>query len=190
VPRLSVARPPALPSTGEQHARQERMLRAAARLGSRLPLERVQMSEVATEADVALGTLYRYYPSKHHLFAGLLMSRMARLERPVATGAAGVADLMGGACRALMARPLLARAMITSVNVVRAAEAAQGDTRLRDLVAEVAGTDDLALARIVEQTTYGVLTWAAAGEVSPEQAEADIRRACQLLLAGVLVASP
>jgi AcrR family transcriptional regulator len=160
------------------------MLRAAARLGSRLPLDRVQMSEVATEAGVALGTLYRYYPSKHHLFAGLLMSQVAGLEAPATTGAEGVADLMGAACRALLARPLLARAMITSVNVVRAADdGAHGDTRLRDLVARVAGTEDLALARIVEQTAYGVLTWAAAGEISPEQAEADVRRACTLLLA-------
>ena len=163
------------------------MLRAAARLGSRLPLERVQMSEVAAEADVALGTLYRYYPSKHHLFAGLLMSRMSELTPPAGRGAEAVADLLGGACRALLARPLLATAMITSVNVVRAgqaARAAQGDTTLRDLIAAVAGTDDLDLARIVEQTAYGVLTWAAAGEVAREQAEADVRRACALLLAG------
>jgi len=164
------------------------MLRAAARLGSRLRLERVQMSEVAAEAGVALGTLYRYYPSKHHLFAGLLMSRMSALEPPAAAGADGVADLLGGACQALLARPLLAQAMITSVNVVRAGQAAQGgaghgETSLRDLIARVAGTDDLALARIVEQTAYGVLTWACAGEISPAQAEADVRRACALLLA-------
>ena len=164
------------------------MLRAAARLGSRLPLDRVQMSEVAAEAGVALGTLYRYYPSKHHLFAGLLMGRMSALEPPTSSGAAGVADLLGGACQALLARPLLAEAMITSVNVVRAGQSAQGgtgqgETGLRDLIARVAGTDDLALARIVEQTAYGVLTWAAAGEISPEQAEVDLRRACALLLA-------
>jgi len=161
------------------------MLRAAARLGSRLPLERVQMSEVATEAGVALGTLYRYYPSKHHLFAGLLLSRTSQLATPDTTGAGGVADLLGGACHAVLARPLLAKAMIASINVVRAGQQdPQGDTGLRDLIAQVAGTDDLALARIVEQTTYGVLTWAAAGEIPPEQAEADIRRACSLLLAG------
>jgi TetR/AcrR family transcriptional regulator, cholesterol catabolism regulator len=181
--RLAVARPPARPSTAHQVARQERMLRAAARLGSRLPLDRVQMAEVAAEAGVAIGTLYRYYPSKHHLFAGLLTARMSGLEPPTARGPAGAADLVGGACRALLARPLLARAMITSVNVVRAGQAAQGDTTLRDLIAMVAGTDDLALARIIEQTAYGVLTWAAAGEVTPQQAEADIRRACALLLA-------
>ena len=183
MPRLSLVRPPARPSTGEQHARQERMLRAAARLGSRLPLDRVQMAEVAAEADVALGTLYRYYPSKHHLFAGLMMTRMAELAPPAARGPDAVADLLGGACRALLARPLLAAAMITSVNVVRAGRSAQGETTLRDLIALVAGIEDLDLARIVEQTAYGVFTWAAAGEIAPDQAEADVRRACRLLLA-------
>jgi len=185
MPRLSIARPPARPSTDGQHARRERMLRAAARLGSRLPLERVQMSEVATEAGVALGTLYRYYPSKHHLFAGLLMTRMSQLDAPLGRGPEAVADVLTGACRALLARPRLARAMLTSVNMVRAEQPAQGETGLRDLIAEVAGTDDLALARIVEQTAYGVLTWAAAGEITADQAEADLRRACALLLAGL-----
>ena len=75
--------------------------------------------------------------------------------------------------------------MLTSVNMVRAEQPAQGETGLRDLIAEVAGTDDLALARIVEQTAYGVLTWAAAGEITADQAEADLRRACALLLAGL-----
>jgi AcrR family transcriptional regulator len=160
------------------------MLLAAARLGSQLPLERVQMAEVATEAGVALGTLYRYYPSKHHLFAGLLMSRVGGLQAPAGRGPDAVADLLTGACRALLARPRLARAMLTSINMVRAEQKAQGETGLRDLIAEVAGTDDIDLARILEQTTYGVLTWAAAGEISAAQAEADIRRACALLLAG------
>jgi len=188
VPRLSDGRPPAEPSTGAQHARRDRILREAGRLGAAHGLERVQMAQVAERAGVALGTLYRYYPSKHHLFAGLMTDRVAALPAPVDLGVDAVADLLAGACRGLLARPLLARAMLTSVNVVRAEQTAQGDTTLRDLVLRTAGVesptdDDLALARLVEQTTYGVLTWAAAGEISAEQAEIDVRRACRLLLA-------
>ena len=43
--------------------------------------------------------------------------------------------------------------------------------------------DDLRLARLVEQCAYGVLTWAVAGEITREEAVADVRRACLLLLA-------
>lgn len=159
------------------------MLLAAAQLGAQQGLDEVQMAHVADRAGVALGTLYRYYPSKHHLFAGLLTMRTAELAAPAGRGAAAAADLLGGACRSLLARPRLATAMLTAINVVRARDGASHDTGLRDLIARVAGTEDLALARIVEQTAYGVLTWAAAGEISAEQAEIDIRRACHLLLA-------
>jgi AcrR family transcriptional regulator len=146
------------------------------------------MSEVAAAAGVALGTLYRYYPSKHHLFAGLMYDRVAEL-RPRGSGVVGVEALLVGAARALLSRPRLARAMLTSVNVVRAEQGAQGDTVLRDLILDVAGvsepTDaDRDLARILEQTTFGVLTWAATGEISAEQADRDIRRATSLLLVG------
>jgi TetR/AcrR family transcriptional regulator, cholesterol catabolism regulator len=193
VPRLPDGRRPAEPSTDAQRARRDRILRVAGRLGAEHGLEHMQMAQVAELAGVALGTLYRYYPSKHHLFAGLMSHRVAGLAAPAEVGAAAVADLVAGACRALLARPRLARAMLTSVNVVRAEQAARddgarGDTTLRDLVLRTAGVerptdDDLALARLVEQTTYGVLTWAAAGEISAEQAELDVRRACGLLLA-------
>jgi TetR/AcrR family transcriptional regulator, cholesterol catabolism regulator len=195
VPRVSDGRPPAEPSTTAQRARRDRILRAAGRLGAEHGLEHVQMAEVAERAGVALGTLYRYYPSKHHLFAGLMTDRVSALPEPVEPGVGAVADLLAGACRALLARPRLARAMITSVNVVRAEQATQGDPTLRDLVLRTAGVElpnqqDVALARLVEQTTYGVLTWAAAGEITADQAEADVRRACGLLLAQWRKTSP
>jgi len=191
--RIGTARPPASPTTPGQQDRQAAMLRAAAHLGARLPLEQVQMSEVARRAGVALGTLYRYYPSKHHLYAGLLAAQVAAADEasgPV-TGSgdpvAAVADLVTEACRAMLARPMLARAMITSTNVVRAEGGARGDTTFRDLIVRTAGRvdpseEDLRLGRLVEQTTYGILTWAVAGELTAAQAVADVRLACELLL--------
>ncbi|MGW4094751.1 TetR/AcrR family transcriptional regulator [Nocardia sp. NPDC004750] len=62
--------------------RRRAILRAAARLGSERGLEHVQMSDVAASAGVALGTLYRYYPSKHHLFSGLLEAGTGVLGEP------------------------------------------------------------------------------------------------------------
>src|SRR3954449_13030762 len=55
-----------------QVARRERILDAAVELASEGGWDAVQMREVADRADVALGTLYRYFPSKVHLLVSAL----------------------------------------------------------------------------------------------------------------------
>src|SRR3712207_8370837 len=61
-----------------QRDRRRRILDATIALASKGGFEAVQMRAVAEKADVALGTLYRYFPSKIHL----LVSGLAReLER-------------------------------------------------------------------------------------------------------------
>lgn len=61
-----------------QRDRRKRILDATIALASKGGFEAVQMRAVAERADVALGTLYRYFPSKIHL----LVSGLAReLER-------------------------------------------------------------------------------------------------------------
>lgn len=191
MPRIAELRAPALPTTPVQQERCDRALEAAARLCAEHGMEHVQMQQVAAEAGIALGTLYRYYPSKHHLFAGVLSRNVAALGRrssPTSSDPAeAVADLMGSACRTMLRHPLLARAMINAVNAVRSGPSAEHDTTMRDRILQVAGiteptASDLRLARLVEQCTYGVLTWAAAGEMAAEEAVEDVRRACRLLL--------
>lgn len=186
------SRTPARPATGDQVERRDRIRRAASRLVAERGLEAVQMQEIAQQAGVALGTLYRYYPSKHHLLAGVMEGQVAAIgrtvdDRPTLDPVAAVSELLVRACRGLLARPLLARAMITSVNVVRSESGPQNDTSFRDLVLRTAGIaeptdDDQDLARLVEQCAYGVLTWAVAAETTLDEAEASLRRACRLLL--------
>lgn len=190
--RLGEVRVPARPATGEQVERRERIRRAASRLVSERGLEHVQMQEIAAASGVALGTLYRYYPSKHHLLAGVMEGQIVAIgrtvdERPTLDPVEAVSELIVRACHGLMARPLLARAMITSVNVVRSESGPQNDTTFRDLVLRTAGIDhpgddDQDLARLVEQCAYGVVTWAVSGEMTVEEADASLRRACRLLL--------
>ena len=57
-----------------QRARHTRILDATIALASQGGFDAVQMRAVAERADVALGTLYRYFPSKIHL----LVSALAR----------------------------------------------------------------------------------------------------------------
>ena len=66
----------AVTATPSQQARRERMLHAALALASRGGYDEVQMREVAEQAGVALGTLYRYFPSKVHLLASALAQHL------------------------------------------------------------------------------------------------------------------
>jgi AcrR family transcriptional regulator len=53
----------------DQRERRDRIVQAAARLMVDVDYEKLQVRDVADEAGVALGTLYRYFTSKGHLFA-------------------------------------------------------------------------------------------------------------------------
>ena len=59
------------------------MLVAALELGADGGYEAVQMRDVAASAEVALGTIYRYFPSKDALLAAAMLEWMEDLERRV-----------------------------------------------------------------------------------------------------------
>jgi AcrR family transcriptional regulator len=191
--RIGEQRAPALPATDDQQARRTAILAAAARLGRSRELDRIAAQEIAAEAGVALRTLYRYYPSKYHVFAAVLNSQVAELG--TRAGPAGestdpaeaIGDLMAGACRNVLRHGHLAHAMITSTQALRARSGVTGDHNVRDLILARAGVanptgDQLRVARLVEQVTFGVLTCGVGGELDASQAVADIRLACRSLI--------
>ena len=71
---------PAAPVSGRQVARRVRILRAASDVAARDGLAGVQMQDVAKEAGVALGTLYRYFPSKPYLFTAVFECKASRAD--------------------------------------------------------------------------------------------------------------
>jgi AcrR family transcriptional regulator len=76
-----------------QVARRERILDAAVALASEGGYDAVQMREVAERADVALGTLYRYFPSKVHLLVSALGRTFQQLHDGVrAAGDSGTPE--------------------------------------------------------------------------------------------------
>src|ERR1700735_4222898 len=66
--------------TEDQLARRQRIIDAGLALLERNEYERIQMKDVAEEANVALGTLYHYFSSKEHLFAEVLVKWAASLR--------------------------------------------------------------------------------------------------------------
>lgn len=122
------------PSTGGgrargQQQRRARIIRAAAALVSRGGTEAVQMRTVAERAGVALGTLYRYFPSKADLVAAVVSAEIELLERgierhpPAAASPAGRAvDVLLRATQGLMREPELAHALIRTLVLADAEE--------------------------------------------------------------------
>jgi TetR/AcrR family transcriptional regulator, cholesterol catabolism regulator len=67
-----------------QRERRKRILDATLSLASKGGYDAVQMRAVADQADVALGTLYRYFPSKIHLLVSALASEFERTRETLA----------------------------------------------------------------------------------------------------------
>jgi AcrR family transcriptional regulator len=83
---LQVTGPPA-PETlrRDQFARRERIVRTALRALANSDYEQLKISEVARDSDVALGTLYRYFASKEHLFAAVFVEWQGALKKKLQT---------------------------------------------------------------------------------------------------------
>ncbi len=67
-------------SSNAQRERRKRILDSTLALASKGGYEAVQMRAVAERADVAVGTLYRYFPSKVHLLVSALSREFERID--------------------------------------------------------------------------------------------------------------
>ncbi|QFG25186.1 TetR/AcrR family transcriptional regulator [Actinomadura sp. WMMB 499] len=105
-----------------QHQRRKRIVQAAAALASRGGIEAMQMRTVAERAGVALGTLYRYFPSKDDLVVAVVGEEIELLERSIerrppraGTSPQRAVEALMRATRGLMREPELAAALIRSL---------------------------------------------------------------------------
>ena len=108
--------------TESQAARRGRILDAALELSAEGGFDAVQMREVAARADVALGTLYRYFPSKENLLLSVmgvqvegLADRLSRRPPEGTDPVERVVDVLGRANRALQRQPDVTVAMIRAL---------------------------------------------------------------------------
>ncbi len=89
------ASPPAVESLDEvKLARRSRIVQAAIRMMTTTEYDRIQMKDVTALAGVALGTTYRYFSSKDHLFSEALLTWADRFPtQPPAPGRRSVDQL-------------------------------------------------------------------------------------------------
>jgi AcrR family transcriptional regulator len=113
---------PPLPDSlsAAQRERRQRIIEAGLSLLRNQEHHQIQMKDVAAEAGVALGTVYRYFQSKDHLFAEVLAHWAAALQRDVErrplrgdTNAERLIDVLRRSMRAFQGWPQLARVVMS-----------------------------------------------------------------------------
>ncbi|MGI5217050.1 TetR family transcriptional regulator [Nocardia sp. CA-290969] len=197
MPRIAEVRDAAAPSSTEQRARVGRILTAAAELASVHEFERVQMGEVAKSAGVAVATLYRYFPSKTHLFVAVMLDQIDRMREKFARAAGSESDpkdavhaALVRVVRVLLRRPLLSAAMIQSNSTAKVSavpDTARVDRAFRQLLCTAAGIDrmterDAARLRLLIHAVFGIIQSCLNGRIAIADAESDLRDLCDLLL--------
>ncbi|MQY29291.1 TetR/AcrR family transcriptional regulator [Nocardia aurantia] len=192
--RIAETRPPAAPVSRQQVQRRERILDAAAALGAGADYDRVQMLDVAKRAGVAIGTLYRYFPSKSHLFSAVFEQRIsafvgAEWSSPTGDPVADVGENLVALSRELLRTPRLCGAMMQAVaaGYVSGDEGVTPRLALVRAVIETLGRApdevDLGVIRLLTYSWWGVLVSWLSHKIAPAEAEADVRLAAQLILA-------
>jgi len=174
------------------------MLDAAIKLGSVQDFERVQMQDVATESEVAIATLYRYFPSKVHLFVGVMKAEVDAIDRrALVTGpdqdpVEVTADLLISFTRTMSRNRRLSMSMMQAMILAEGLDSPDAvtiESLFLDLLLQICGwgseatEDQRRRCWLVIQCWFGVLVTTLGGSLSVDAAEPDIRRACELLLA-------
>lgn len=197
--------PPTSPGTSEeagsaaQRERRKRILDATIALASDGGFDAVQMRAVAEQADVALGTLYRYFPSKIHLLVSALgrefdaaETALARREAPGDTPADRVLHVLRRIAIGLQGDRHLAEALTRAF--MFADDSAQAEihhvgmtltrilTRAMRPDVDDLTDDDVAIARVIGDVWLSALVGWVTGRLSDEEIAAHMDRAVRLIL--------
>jgi len=165
-----------------QKARRAAIVSAGLRLLRHAEYEQVQMRDVAVEADVAIGTVYRYFQSKEHLFAEVLNEWASSLKPAPAEGttdAERLADVLQRSARAFTAMPQLVKVLMmleTSDDPYAAAIFAEMSGRTNGIYADALSSLEPERRRIVVNVAGAALDLALRKWVMGRATLADVRR--------------
>jgi AcrR family transcriptional regulator len=183
-----------------QRDRRKRNLVATIALGAQGGFDAVQMRAVAEQADVALGTLYRYFPSKIHLLVSALQREFERTEaimreRPSEgdTAADRVINSLKRTTRGMQSDPQLTDALTRAfmfADASVAAEIHQVGMLLTSMLTKAMhpeGHDqlteeDVAIARVIGDVWLSALVGWVTGRTTAAETGQQIEVAVRLLL--------
>jgi AcrR family transcriptional regulator len=180
-----------------QRERRKRILDATLALASKGGYDAVQMRAVAERADVALGTLYRYFPSKIHLLVGALTMEMDQIQdkldrKPIPgdTPADRVLYVLSRVTRNMQRDPMLTEAMTRAFMFADPSAATEVNTVARQMVSMFTkamhdgepSADDIAIARVIGDVWLSNLVAWVTRRASADDVSSRLELAARLLL--------
>jgi len=180
-----------------QRDRHRRILDATLALASKGGYEAVQMRTVAERAEVALGTLYRYFPSKIHLLVAALARELERYQerldrRPIQgeTPYDRVMYVLGRTTTSMQREPMLTEAMTRAFMFADPSAANEVNTvaRLMERMFTRAmhegepSADDMAIARVIGDVWLSSLIAWVTRRASADDVSNHLELAARLLL--------
>jgi AcrR family transcriptional regulator len=180
-----------------QRERRKRILDVTLALASKGGYEAVQMRTVAERADVALGTLYRYFPSKIHLLVGALTMEMDQIQDkldrkpiPGETPTERMLYVLSRVTRNMQRDPLLTEAMTrafmfadpsaaTEVNAVAGQMVRMFTKAMHD---GEPSAEDIAIARVIGDVWLSNLVAWVTRRASADDVSSRLELATRLLL--------
>ena len=184
-------------SSAAQRERRQRILDATLALASRGGYEAVQMRAVADRAGVALGTLYRYFPSKIHLLVSGLarefernQEKLDRISIPGDTPYERMLFVLGRITRAMQREPMLTEAMTRAFMFADPSAAAKVNTVARLMERMLTGAmhegeptaDEIAIARVIGDVWLSSLVAWVTRRASANDVSNQLELAARLLL--------
>ena len=180
-----------------QRDRQKRILDATLALATKGGYDAVQMRAVAERADVALGTLYRYFPSKIHLLVSALTLEFERTQemldrRPIpgATPYDRMLHVLFRVTRTMQREPMLTEAMTRAFMFADPSAAAELNTVARQMERMFTramhdgepSADDTAIARVIGDVWLSNLVAWVTRRASADDVSSHLELAARLLL--------
>ena len=180
-----------------QRERRKRILDATLALASKGGYDAVQMRAVAERADVALGTLYRYFPSKIHLLVSALTLEFERTQekldrRPIpgATPYDRMLYVLPRVTRNMQRDPMLTEAMTRAFMFADPSAAAEVNTVARQMERMFTramhdgepSADDIAIARVIGDVWLSNLVAWVTRRASANDVSNHLELAARLLL--------
>ena len=186
-----------------QRDRRRRILDATIELASRGGFDAVQMRAVAEQADVALGTLYRYFPSKIHLLVSALARQFGEIQvgldkRPIPgdTPADRVSFVLSRATSGMQRQPHLTEALtrafmfadssvLGEIHQVGMAlttmisRAIQGDAYVEG---KQPTDEEISLARVISDVWLAALVSWTTGRTTADEVDDHLESAVRLIL--------